>query len=533
MKIDIAKLTAKITGAALGASALLLGCTENPVQYDVIIRGGEVLDGTGAPQFRADIAIVGDKIEAIGDVDGDAKKIIDAAGLIVAPGFIDPHAHAAPGIETASLAPAPQLLYQGITTVILNPDGGGPSRLAPQIENLKSNRPGVNTALAIGHNAVRREIMGEEDREPTMAEQAAMEGLVKDAMEAGALGLSSGPFYTPGKYSKTQEIIGLASVAANYPNAFHTSHIRDESNYDIGVLAAIEEVIEISRQTGITGIVTHMKMLGPQVWGKSSDAIALIENARREGVSVWADQYPYTASGTSLKAALVPGWARNGGDQEMIRRLYNPVQRAKIRSEMATNLERRAGAGAIMIRNYAPNPDYVGMRLDEIAEDMGLDPLDAAIELLINDSPSIISFNMSEQDLEAIMKQPWTMTSSDGTLSEPGSRLEHPRSFGAFPRKIRRYVLERDTISLEDAVRAATSLTAEVHGIEKRGTLTKGNYADIVVFDLATINDTATYQKPEAMAAGMQFVLVNGSLAINDGKVTETQHGRLLLRGQQ
>ncbi|MEX6632982.1 N-acyl-D-amino-acid deacylase family protein [Hyphococcus lacteus] len=516
-------------------SVLALGGVASAERYDVLIRDGSVIDGTGVPRFHADIAIKGERIAAIGKIDDGvkAKRVINANGLFVAPGFIDPHAHAAPGIEKASLAPAAQLLFEGITTVFLNPDGGGPPTLDNQIANLKKHKPGVNTAPAIGHNAVRRAIMGEDDRTPTPEEQARMEALVRDAMDAGAFGLSSGPFYTPGKYSKTEEIIGLARVAAEYPGAFHTSHIRDESNYNIGVLGAIDEVIEVSRKTGIVGVITHLKMLGPAVWGRSGDAIKMINDARDEGLSVWADQYPYAASGTSLKAALVPGWARDGGDQKMISRLRDMELRPKIRQEMEKNLERRAGAHAIMIRNYAPNPDYVGRRLDEVAQDMGVHPLDAAIELLINDAPSIISFNMNEYDLEAIMRQPWTMTSSDGTLSEPGVRLEHPRSFGAFPRKIRRYVLERGVITLEHAIHAATGLTAKVHNVKERGELRVGHYADIIVFDLETIDDTATYEVPEAMAHGMKYVLVNGKLALIDGQVADDQYGRVLLRDKQ
>lgn len=525
----------RVLALCVCAVGLVLGGGASAEKYDILIRDGSVIDGTGVPRYHADIAIKGERIVAIGEIDDGvkAKRVINASGLFVAPGFIDPHAHAAPGIEKASLAPAAQLLFEGITTVFLNPDGGGPSSLDDQIANLQKHKAGVNTAPTIGHNAVRRAIMGEDDRTPTPDEQDKMEALVRDAMDAGAFGLSSGPFYTPGKYSKTEEIIGLARVAAEYSGAFHTSHIRDESNYNIGVLGAIDEVIEVSRQTGIIGVVTHLKMLGPAVWGRSGDAIKMINDARDEGLSVWADQYPYAASGTSLKAALVPGWARDGGDQEMIGRLKDMEQRAKIRSEMEKNLERRAGAHAMMIRNYAPNPDYVGRRLDEIAQDMKLHPLDAAIELLINDAPSIISFNMNEYDLEAIMRQPWTMTSSDGTLSEPGVRLEHPRSFGAFPRKIRRYVLERGVITLEHAVHAATGLTAKVHNVQKRGELRVGNYADVIVFDLATISDTATYEAPEAMARGMNYVLVNGEIALFDGQVAEKQFGRVLLRDKQ
>ncbi|OYW83033.1 MAG: hypothetical protein B7Z20_13115 [Sphingobium sp. 32-64-5] len=227
---------------------------------------------------------------------------------------------------------------------MINPDGGGPGDLAPQIADIETHGPGVNVVPMIGHNGVRRDVMGLENRKPTSAELAQMETLVKQAMDLGAFGLSTGPFYIPGKYSETSELVALAKVAATYPGAFHISHVRDESSYDVGILGAIKELIDVSRQTGIIGVVTHMKMLGPSVWGQSEQAVEMINAARAEGLSIWADQYPYAASGSSLQASLVPGWAQEGGPEATAERLQNPEQRALIRQEMVANLERRAGA---------------------------------------------------------------------------------------------------------------------------------------------------------------------------------------------
>lgn len=500
--------------------------------FDILIKGGVVVDGSGAPRFDADVAIRGDRIVFVGKVPSDATadKIINATGRVVAPGFIDPHSHAAPGIETAELAAAEPILYQGVTTVMINPDGGGPADLKPQIDNIKRNEPGVNVVPMIGHNGVRRAVMQIEDRSPTDVEQAAMERLVREAMEAGAFGMSTGPFYVPGKYSTTEEIIGLARVAADFPNSFHISHIRDESSYDVGVIGAIKEVIRITRETSLPGVVTHMKMLGPQVWGKSKEAIRVIDAARAEGLEIWADQYPYSASGTSLQPALVPGWAQAGGEEEMIARLEDPEQVKEIRPEMAENLERRAGPNAVMIRDYPPAPEYVGKRLDDIAGLREEEPLDTAIEMLKNGGAPIISFNMDERDLEAIMRQPWTMTSSDGSLTTPGESLNHPRAYGAFPRKIKRYVLDSGILTLEQAIHSSSGLTANVFSIEDRGLIRAGYFADVLVINLDTIKDRATYQKPEILSEGMDYVIVNGRTAIDAGKLAPDRSGRVLLR---
>lgn len=517
-----------VASATIAASAL----AQTAPDYDVIIRGGTVIDGTGSARRPADVAIKGDRIAFVGALPATAtaSRTVDATGRIVSPGFIDPHSHAAPGIETAELADAKPILLQGITTVMINPDGGGPGDLAPQIARVRALVPGVNVLPLIGHNGVRSAVMGLANRKPTAAEQAKMEALVKQAMDLGAYGMSSGPFYVPGKYSNTLEMIGLAKVVGQYPHSFHISHIRDESSYDVGVIGAIEELIEISRAAKITGVVTHMKLLGPSVWGKSAEAIALINKARAEGLSIWADQYAYAASGSGLQPALVPAWAQEGGADALAKRLKNPEQRAQIRKEMVTNLERRAGANAIMIRRFKPDPSLEGKRLDEIAKLRMMDPLDVAIEMLEKGGAAIISFNMSERDLEALMQQPWTMTSTDGGLVKFGEGNEHPRAYGAFPRKLRRYSLDKPVITLEQAVRSSSGLTAEVFVIPDRGVIKPGAYADIIVFDPAKITDTATYQKPHSYSVGIDDVFVNGKPAVVGGQIVAERAGRVLLR---
>ncbi|PZN93995.1 MAG: hypothetical protein DCF31_10760 [Alphaproteobacteria bacterium] len=521
--------------AALTVTALLFaapGPAQPAPDYDVIIRNGTLIDGTGSPRRSADVAIKGDRIAVVGAIPAGAtaNRQVDATGRIVAPGFIDPHSHAAPGIETAALADARPILSQGITTVMINPDGGGDGDLAPQIARIRSLGPGVNVLPMIGHNGVRRAVLGLANRKPTASEQARMEVLVKQAMDSGVCGMSSGPFYVPGKYSDTAEMIGLAKVVARYPHGFHTSHIRDESSYDLGVIGAIKELIAISRAAKLTGVVTHMKMLGPSVWGKSAEAIALINSARAEGLSIWADQYPYAASGSGLQPALVPGWAQEGGAAALAKRLRNPEQRARIRKEMVANLERRAGANAIMIRTYKPDPSLEGKRLDEIAKARLMDPLDVAIEMMEKGGAGINSFNMSEKDLEALMQQPWTMTSTDGGLVPFGAGNEHPRAYGAFPRKLRRYSLDKSVVTLEQAVHSSSGLPAQVFAIPDRGVLRPGAFADVIVFDPATVTDTATYTRPHSYAKGIDDVFVNGKAAVADGRIVPGRAGRIILR---
>ena len=500
--------------------------------YDVLIRGGTLYDGSGGPARTADVAITGDRIAAVGSIpdSATATTLIDAAGRIVAPGFIDPHSHAAPNIQTKELAAALPMLHQGITTLAINPDGGGPAELGQQIADLKTHIPGVNVIPLIGHNAVRRAVMGDVARLATADEQAKMEGLVTAAMAAGAYGLSGGPFYIPGKYSNTAEIVELAKAAARFPGAFYISHVRDEGNYDIGVVAAVDEVITVAREAKIPGVVTHIKVLGPQVWGKSADVIATIEKARAEGLEIWADQYPYTASGSSLMTSLVPGWAQEGGAAALAKRLQDPAMRAKIRAGMVPNLERRAGAHALMIRSFAPDPSLEGNRLDEVGRIKGMDPLDAAIEMLIAGGAPTISFNMSDADVEAFMRQPWTMTSTDGGLPHFGKTSEHPRAYGAFPRKLRRYVLDKPVIPMAQAIHAATGLPAKILGVPDRGLLREGAFADVIVFDPETIRDLATYERPHAYSVGVDYVFVNGKAALAKGKPTTDRHGRVLLR---
>lgn len=510
--------------------ALLALTTCAPDPYDTILRGGRVLDGTGVPAREADVGIRDGLIAAVGDLGGAAAEtVLDVTGLHVSPGFIDTHSHAGPGLATEGLSHGEPLLAQGLTTVVVNPDGGGPVDLAEQRAELEEHGLGVNVAQLVGHGSVRGRVLGSEDRAPSDDELDEMRSLVRAGMEAGAWGLSSGTFYAPGSYSENAELIELARVAAEF-GGIYTSHIRDESNYTIGVIAAVEEVIDVSRQAGITGVVTHIKALGPPVWGSSAAIVERIDAARAEGLSVYADQYPYLASATGLSAALLPRWSQAGGSDAFAERVADPDTRTRIREAMVQNLARRGGADRIQFRRFTEDPSIEGRLLSDVAGERGEDPVDTALDLIIQGGPSIVSFNMSEEDLLRLMMQEWTMTSSDGGLPRFGVGVPHPRSYGAFARKIGKYVFEEGVMTLEAAIRTMTSLPAEVMGMADRGRIEEGMVADLVVFS-DHFRDNATFTEPHQLSAGVVHLFVGGEAAIRDAGFTGGRAGRVLVKG--
>jgi N-acyl-D-amino-acid deacylase len=498
---------------AVIAAILAAGVTAEPVQpmrFDVLIRNARVMDGTGNPWLRADVGITGDRITAVGTLDAaGAVRVIDARDRVLAPGFIDVHSHAADGLRTPALHQGQPLLAQGITTVIANPDGGGPIDLAAQRAALEAARIGPNVGLLIGHGAVRSAAMGSANRAPAADELQKMKDLVRRGMTDGAFGLSSGLFYVPGSFAKTEEVIELAKVAAGF-GGLYTSHVRDEGNYDAGVRASVREVIRIAEEAKTIGIVTHMKALGRDSWGLAPVLLKDMQDARARGVQVFADQYPYEASSTSLRAALAPG-----GVEPTV-------------AIVTENLRRRNGPDAVLIASYRAEPALAGKTLTEIARSRGVDPVTAALALMDGGSASIVSFNMSEDDIAAIMREPFTMASSDGGLIAVGAGQPHPRDYGAFARRLAVYVRDRHLVSLEFAIRSMTSLPASVFGIKDRGVIRPGAFADLVIFDPATIRDAATYAEPQKLAEGVSEVLVNGVPVRLGGSFTEALPGRVL-----
>jgi len=338
-----------------------------------------------------------------------------------------------------------------------------------------------------------------------------------------------GTFYVPGSYSKASEIVEMAKIVAKY-NGVYTSHIRDESNYTVGLISAVEEVIDVARNARLTAVVTHVKALGPPVWGYGAAIVRKIEAAREEGLEIYADQYPYLGSSTGLSAALLPRWAQSGGADSLLNRLDRPGVREDIRVAMSNNLARRGGADRIQFRRVVFDESIEGKLLSDVAEEQGNSALEVALDIIRKGGASIISFNMFRGDLETLMVQPWTMTSSDGGLVPWMQGVPHPRSYGAFPRKIRKYVIEEELISFGQAVNSMTGLPAQVFRIKDRGVLRVGSYADVLVFDLSRINDPATFTNPHQLAEGMVEVFVGGEPAVSDGQFTGVMAGKVITR---
>ncbi len=506
-----------------------------PSTFDVLIRNGRVMDGSGNPWRRADIGITSTRITAIGRLStAQAKTIIDVRDRLITPGFIDVHSHAAEGLRRETLRQGRPLLAQGVTTIVANPDGGGPVDLAAQRSELQNGGIGLNVVQLIGHGSVRNAVMERANRRATPEELERMLELVRRGMEQGAFGLSSGLFYTPGSFADTEELIALAAVAGEFGGVY-TSHIRDEGNYSVGVVAAVEEVIRIAEQAHTVGIVSHMKALGPDNWGLSVPSIAKIDDARSRGVQVFADQYPYEASSTSLRAALLPGGIQLPSSDAIAREnesLSDEEKRSRetLETTIRENLGRRGGASAIQIAAYRPDPSLEGKTLADIAHSRTVTAERAALELMARGSVSIVSFNMSEEDIRHIMTRPYTMASSDGGLVLPSEGQPHPRDYGAFARRLAVYVRERGVVSLEFAVRSMTSLPASVFGLNDRGWIREGAIADLAIFDPTLVRDRATYTNPHQLAEGMAYVLVNGKVVIDDGKFNDTLAGEVLQR---
>ncbi|KPF78952.1 amidohydrolase [alpha proteobacterium AAP81b] len=511
-----------VRGGAALSFVLLLGATPVPVA-DLVLKGGTIHDGSSRPAFVGDVAITGDRVTYVGKAAKlRARRSIDASGLIVAPGFIDPHTHADFTAADAARRRLDLWLAQGVTTIVTGNDGAGSFDVAGQTRALAARPIGPNMASFVGFGAVRKEVVGEGDVAPNAAQLARMQGLVARAMCDGALGLSAGLFYAPQKFAKTDEVIAVAREAARR-GGFYDTHQRDESSYGIGLLASVDEALRIGREAGMPVHFAHLKALGIDVHGQAPAVIARIAAAQAAGQAVTADQYPYTASGSGLIASLLPAWALDGGITAIKARIEDPAQRDRLRRDMADNLRRRGGANALLLTS-AGRP-WTGKRLDAVAADWGVDAIDAALRI-IHDAPegsSVASFNMIEADIEALMRQPWVVTGSDGSAG-------HPRIAGTFPYKYARYVVERKTIPLATFIRQSTGRTADLLGLDRRGYLRPGWFADVVVFDPRRFAPRSDYVNPEALAVGVTTLVVNGQLAIDGGKPATNLPGRVLRR---
>ena len=497
---------------------------ENVGKVDLLIRGGTVVDGTGASSRVADVGIRGDRIAFVGDAAAanvTAARTLDATGLVVAPGFIDPHTHTTGDLSSAERHANLDFLMQGVTTVVTGNDGSSPLNIGAEVAQWTRDGIGPNAALFIGEGSVRLKVMGMSDAKPTATQLDSMRSLVARGMRDGALGLSTGLYYAPGSYASTDEVVELAKVAASYGGIYDT-HMRDESSYNVGLVGAVEEAIRIGREARIPVHISHIKALGVDVWGQSDTVIALIDSARAQGVRVDACQYPYTASGTSIGASLLPRWAEAGGRDSLLERMRDSATRARLETDMRENLRRRGGAEALLITGRGDST-LTGKTLAQVAAARKLSPIDAALEIVKDGDAGVASFNMKESDIDNFMVQPWVATCSDGSDG-------HPRKYGTFPRKLREYVYKRHLLTIEQAVHVSSGLTAQILHLDSRGTLGEGKFADVIVFDPATVSDRSTYEEPRLLATGMRYVLVNGKLAIDQGDYTGALPGKVLKR---
>ena len=485
---------------------------------NIVIRGGTIHDGTGKPGYAGDVHIRGDRIIAVGMVGKVAGATeIDATGAIVCPGFIDLHTHcdlSTPPITAKTGRPNTNYITQGCTTIVTGNCGSGPVDAKKYFTELQTGGVGTNVIHQAPHNSIRAEVMGNENRAPTADEQKKMEALVDRAMQDGCVGLATGLIYNPGTYAKTEEIIGLAKLSAKH-GGLYASHIRDEGT---GLLDAIAEAVRIGRESGCSVHISHIKATGKASWGKSVDAVGLIETARAKGQIVTADQYPYIASSTSLRATLVPSKYREGGQPEFVARLDDPTIGPKMRADIAKAIGGRTDGARIRIARYAPNPKWQGKSLADIAKDEGKEVLDIVLTIERAGGASVVNFGMNEEDVRIYMKRTWVATASDGGTQIPSNTVPHPRSYGTFPRKIGKYAIADGVVPLEFAIRSASGLPADILKLTDRGYLKPGAFADLVVFDPKTFRDTATFEKPHQYAAGVKWVLVNGQPVIANGK---------------
>jgi dihydroorotase/N-acyl-D-amino-acid deacylase len=499
--------------------------------FDIILRNARIVDGSGSPWYRGDIAIRGDVIVHIAaSITQPAARMIDVRGQVVAPGFIDIHSHARRGIF--DVPTADNYIRQGVTTVIEGPDGSSPVPIAPFLAQLDSLRKSINIGTFIGQGSIRSEVVGSADRRATPAELVRMQALVEQGMRDGAFGLSTGLFYVPGTFTPTEEVIELAKIAARF-GGIHISHMRNEAS---GVVQSVLETIRIGEEGALPTQVTHHKVVGPGYWGQSVQTLRLIDEARARGVDATIDQYPYTASSTSVQSALMPAWALEGGNSNIRQRLSDPTTRARIRAETATIIRLERGGGDpknVVTANCSWDATLAGKNLADITRLRGMEPTienaaEATLWITEQGGCQGIFHAINEQDLVRILRHPATMVATDGEIPTFGRGNPHPRSYGTFARVLGVYVRDQNVLTLEDAVRKMTSYPAQRLGLLDRGLLKPGMKADIAVFDPAAVRDLATFENPHQYAEGFLMVLVNGQIVLENDGVTTARPGRVL-----
>ncbi len=499
--------------------------------YDWVFRNARILDGTGNPWFYADVAVKDGRIAAVGDLqNAEAERIVDAAGKFLAPGFIDVHTHIERTIE--KVPGGDNFVFDGVTTVVTGNCGGSKVDLAEWFGRLEEIGLGLNVASLIGHNSVRSEVMGTEDRPPTEEELERMKQVVAQAMEDGAVGFSTGLIYVPGTYASTEEIIALAKTAARYRGVYAT-HMRDEGE---AILEAIAEAVRVGREADVPVQISHFKIDNRNLWGSSDKSIALVEKAREEGIDVVVDQYPYDRSSTSINI-LLPSWALAGGKEAIQKRLQDGEIRQRIAAEMNQMLKRKGHPdySYAMVASFEPDRSLEGKTISEInllrGRQQGLaGEILTIMEIVNQGGAQMVYHSMSMEDVERIMRYPHTAVASDGGTQVFGEGKPHPRSYGTNARVLSEFVRRREVLRLEDAIRRMTSLPARTFRFRDRGMIREGFAADLVLFDLDAVLDKATFEQPHQFSDGFELVLVNGEAVVEDGKLTGRRPGQILRR---
>ncbi|GAB5499389.1 MAG: amidohydrolase family protein [Pseudohongiellaceae bacterium] len=515
------------------AITCILGLTQTGTaqeRFDILIRDGRIVDGSGNPWYQADVGINGDRIVRIGALDDAiADTVIDASGLVVAPGFIDPHTHALRGIF--DVPNAESALLQGVTTLTEGNDGSSPFPIDEHYAEIEALGISPNWSVFVGQGTIRARVIGEEDREPTPAELQRMKDMVAEAMEDGALGISTGLFYVPGSFTSTEEVIELSRVAADH-GGIYISHMREEA-YQL--LDSVQETIRIGEEANIPVQMTHHKVIGVENFGASVESLRMVDEARARGIDITIDQYPYTASQTGI-TALIPQWAQEGGREQLLARINSPETRETIKTEVVAKILYDRGGGDpanVFISRNSWDPDMAGKNLAELTLEAGMEPTPAnaaevVFDIIRGGGATAVYHAIGPQDVDRIMQHPATAIGSDGPVGVFGEGAPHPRQYGTFARVLGYYTRERGILTLEQAVRKMSSQTARRLGIQDRGLISEGYFADLAVFDADQIIDRATFEDPHQYAVGMQYVLVNGEVVVSDGQHTGARPGRIL-----
>ena len=517
--------------ATLALFTLLAAQAPSSGPYDIVLRNGRIIDGTGSPWYAADVAIRGDAIVKIApSIEDPAGRVIDVHGNVIAPGFIDIHTHARRGIT--QVPTAPNYARQGVTTVMEGPDGSSPLPLAPFLADLEKLKTSINIGSFVGQGSVRSAVIGDVNRQATPEEIGSMVALVEQGMKDGAFGMSTGLFYVPGTFTPTDEVIELARAAGRF-GGIHESHQRDDA---AKLLDSVNETIAIGEKGHLPTQISHAKVVGTANWGRSADLLALVDAARARGVDVTIDQYPYTASSTSVAAALIPAWVLEGGRNATLARLKDSASREKAKGGIVAMIRDERGGGDpknVQFASCSFDASLAGNTLADLTRARGMAPTirnAAEVTMWIVEQGGCqgIFHAMSERDLVRILRHPATMVASDGEVPIFGRANPHPRSYGTFARVLGVYVREQKVLTLEDAVRKMSAFPAARLGLTDRGVLRPGMKADLAVLDAATVRDTATYEKPHQYAAGFSHVIVNGQIVFENGEMTAARPGRVL-----